>query len=285
MNYQMGKGMMKMSNSSLVSYKKLSPNNSGARKSKIDRITPHCVVGQVSVESLGNIFAQKAKQASSNYGIGADGRVGMYVEEKNRSWCSSSSANDNRAVTIECASDATHPYAFKTVVYEKLIDLCVDICKRNGKKKLIWIADKNKALSYSPKSDEMLLTVHRWFKNKACPGDWLMARMDDLASKVTKKLNKKTASDTSKKTSTRRLESAREKSNAVVGIYRVTASSLNMRTEAGTQGGDDTILTSIKKGETVHCYGYYNVVKKVKWLLVQYYNFQGYVSSEYLEKA
>ena len=128
-----------MSNSPLVSYTKLSPNHSGQRTHAIDRITPHCVVGQCSVETLGNIFAPTSRQASCQYGIGVDGRVGMYVEEKNRSWCSSSNENDQRAVTIECASDTTHPYAFKDVVYNKLIELCVDICKRNGKKKLLWL--------------------------------------------------------------------------------------------------------------------------------------------------
>lgn len=180
---------MGYTNSSLVSYTKLSPNNSGQRTHSIDRITPHCVVGQCSVETLGNIFAPTTKQASSNYGIGVDGRVGMYVEEKNRSWCSSSSENDQRAVTIECASDATAPYAFKDVVYNKLIELCVDICKRNGKNKLLWFGDKTKTLNYAPKSGEMVLTVHRWFANKSCPGDWMYARMGDLATKVTQKLS------------------------------------------------------------------------------------------------
>ncbi len=175
-------------NSSLVNYTKLSPNNSGTRTHSIDRITPHCVVGQCSVETLGEIFYPSSIQASCQYGIGADGRVGMYCEEKNRSWCSSSNANDQRAVTIECASDTTAPYAFKNVVYKKLITLCVDICKRNGKKKLLWLGDKTKTLNYSPASDEMVLTVHRWFANKSCPGDWLMARMDDLATQVTKQL-------------------------------------------------------------------------------------------------
>lgn len=107
---------MAYTNSPLVSYTKLSPNHSGQRTHSIDRITPHCVVGQCSVETLGNVFLPTSRQASSNYGIGVDGRVGMYVEEKNRSWCSSSAANDQRAVTIECASDATEPYAFKDVV-------------------------------------------------------------------------------------------------------------------------------------------------------------------------
>ena len=177
-----------MSNSPLVSYTKLSPNHSGQRTHAIDRITPHCVVGQCSVETLGNIFAPTSRQASCQYGIGVDGRVGMYVEEKNRSWCSSSNANDQRAVTIECASDTQEPYAFKDVVYNKLVELCVDICKRNGKKKLLWLEDKTKTLNYEPASDEMVLTVHRWFANKSCPGDWMYARMGDLASKVTAKL-------------------------------------------------------------------------------------------------
>ena len=112
----------------------------------------------------------------------------MYVEEKNRSWCSSSNSNDQRAVTIECASDTKHPYWMNDKVYSTLIKLCVDICKRNGKKKLIWFGDKNKTLNYSPKSDEMVLTVHRWFANKTCPGDWLYSRLGDLAKKVTAQL-------------------------------------------------------------------------------------------------
>ena len=174
-----------MENSSMVVYTKLSPNHSGQRTMAIDRITPHCVVGQCTAEGLGDWFAKSSTQASSNYGIDKDGRVGMYVEEKNRSWCSSSGANDQRAVTIECASDAKEPYVFRDIVYQRLIELCTDICKRNGKKVLIWFGDKQKTLNYQPKSDEMILTVHRWFANKSCPGDWMYARMGDLAQKVT----------------------------------------------------------------------------------------------------
>ena len=174
-----------MSNSPLVSYTKLSPNHSGRRNHVIDTISIHCMAGNGSVETCGALFADPARKASSNYGIGVDGRIGMYVEEKNRSWCSSSAANDQRAVTIECASDNTEPYAFKDVVYKRLIELCADICKRNGKTKLLWLGDKAKTLNYTPKSDEMVLTVHRWFANKSCPGNWMYARMGDLASKVT----------------------------------------------------------------------------------------------------
>lgn len=179
---------MAYTNSSLVVHKRLSPNHSGQRTHSIDRISPHCVVGQVTAESLGEWFARTSTQASSNYGIDKNGRVGLYVEEKNRSWCTSSNANDQRAVTIECASDTKEPYTMNSAVYNTLVKLCTDICKRNGKKKLLWFGDKTKTLNYSPKSDEMVITVHRWFANKSCPGNWLYARLGDLANQVTKNL-------------------------------------------------------------------------------------------------
>ena len=181
-------GGSKMNNSNLVNCTVKSPNHSGARTHSIDRITPHCVVGQLSAESIGGCFTNPSRQASCNYGIGLDGRVCLIVDEENRSWCSSNSANDQRAVTIEVASDSTAPYAFEDAAYNKLIDLCEDICCRNGKKKLLWIEDKDTALNYNPKNDEMLLTVHRWFANKSCPGDWMFARMGNLANEVTRRL-------------------------------------------------------------------------------------------------
>ena len=180
---------MAYTNSPLVAYTKLSPNHSGQRTHSIDRITPHCVVGQISAESICDCFTSTDRQASCNYGIGTDGRVSLCVEEKNRSWCSSSRENDQRAVTIECASDKSEPYAMNSKVYDSLVKLCTDICQRNGKKKLIWLADKTKTLNYTPQSDEMVLTVHRWFANKSCPGDWLYSRLGDLASKVTAALD------------------------------------------------------------------------------------------------
>ena len=180
-----------MSNSTLVSYTKISPNRNSPRNHAIDLISIHCVVGQCSVETLGNIFAPTSREASCNYGIGADGRVGMYVEEKDRSWCTSSGANDHRAVTIECASDTTHPYAVNDKAYATLIKLCVDICRRNGKSKLLWFGDKDKTLAYTPKSDEMVLTVHRWFANKSCPGDYLYNLHGQIASEVTAQLSPK----------------------------------------------------------------------------------------------
>lgn len=153
-----------MSNSPLVSYTKISPNRTSPRNHKIDTITIHCYVGQVSVESMGGWLCNPSAEASANYGIGVDGRIGMFVEEKDRSWCSSSASNDNRAITIECASDKTNPYAINDKVYNSLIKLCADICKRNGIKELKWKADK----SLIGQVDKQNMTVHRWFKNKAC---------------------------------------------------------------------------------------------------------------------
>lgn len=177
-----------MNKSSLTDCIVLSTNNSGKRTHKIDRITPHCVVGQISAESIGHCFDDKSIKASCNYGIGKDGRVCLIVDEDNRSWCTSSNSNDQRAITIECASDSNHPYAFTDACYNKLIDLTIDICKRYGKTKLVWINNKEQALAYETKNNELQITVHRWFANKECPGDWLMSRMDDYVNKVNSKL-------------------------------------------------------------------------------------------------
>ena len=173
-----------MSNSSLVSYTKISPNKTSPRTHKIDTITIHCVVGQCSVETLGGIFAAPERKASCNYGIGKDGRIGMYVEEDDRSWCSSNTANDNRAITIEVASDTTHPYAVNDKAYNALINLLVDICKRNKIKQLLWMADK----SLVGQVDKQNMTVHRWFANKACPGDYLYNKHDEICELVNKRL-------------------------------------------------------------------------------------------------
>ena len=174
-----------MSNSALISYTKLSPNHSGKRTKKIDTITIHCMAGQLSVESCGALFAQSSRQASSNYGIGNDGRIALYVDEGNRSWCTSSNANDQRAVTIEVASDATHPYAVNSKAYDALLDLVTDICKRNGIKKLVWSTSKNDRVNHLNGCN---MTVHRDYANKSCPGDYLYNRHGQIAAEVNRRL-------------------------------------------------------------------------------------------------
>ena len=174
-----------MSNSPLVSYTKISPNKTSPRNKKIDTITIHCVVGQCSVETLGNIFAPTSRQASSNYGVGVDGRIGMYVEEKDRSWCSSNAANDHRAITIEVASDTTEPYAVNDKAFAALIDLVTDICQRNGIKKLVWSTNKEDRVNHKNGCN---MTVHRDYANKSCPGTYLYERHGQIADEVNKRL-------------------------------------------------------------------------------------------------
>lgn len=174
-----------MSNSPLVTYTKLSPNHSGKRTHTLDTITIHCVVGHCSVQTLGNIFAPTSRQASSNYGVDDWDGIGLYVDEANRSWCTASNANDQRAVTIEVASDTTPPYAFTASAYETLTKLVVDICKRNNINKLVWSTDKNSRVNHLNGCN---LTVHRDYANKSCPGDWMYDKMGEFAAEVNKRL-------------------------------------------------------------------------------------------------
>ena len=259
-------------NSPLVSYTKLSPYNSGKRTKPIDRITPHCYVGQASVEDMGNWFATTAK-CSCNYGNGKDGRIALIVPENCRSWCSSSSANDQRAVTIECASDKTAPYAFNQKVYDSLIRLCIDICKRNGKKKLLWLKDKQKTLAYQPAADEMVLTVHRWFAAKACPGDWMYSRMGDLANKVTTALGG--SSD----------PSGNDPIDGAKKLYRVQVGAYKDRKNAETKlrqisaTGTDCFITELQEGYyRVQC-GAYSVKQNAenKMNALQYMGFDAII--------
>ena len=172
-------------NSSLVSFTQISPNKTSPRNHDIDTITIHCYVGQVTVERMGKGFSVKKKNGvSCNYGVGLDGRIGMYVEEKDRSWCSSNRANDHRAITIEVACDKTHPYAVKDVVLKSLIELVADICKRNNIKELKWKADK----SLIGQVDKQNMTVHRWFASKSCPGKYLYDKHYYIAEEVNKRL-------------------------------------------------------------------------------------------------
>ena len=172
---------MAYTNSSLISYTKLSPHHSGLRNHIIDTISIHCMAGNLSVETCGNIFMNR--EASSNYGIGSDGRIALYVEEKNRSWCTSSSSNDNRAITIEVANDSGAPdWHVSDKAMAALIQLCADICRRNSIKELKWEGNKNLIGQVNKQN----MTVHRWFAAKACPGDYLYNKHSYIATEVNK---------------------------------------------------------------------------------------------------
>ena len=170
-----------MSNSPLIAHTNLSPNYT-PRQKKIDVFTPHVVVGHASLRSLGDWFSRKTTEASSNYGIDDDGNIGMFVEEKNRSWCTSSPSNDHRAITVEVASDSTSPYKITNGAMDGLIELAIDVCQRNGMQKLLWKADK----SLIGMVDKQNITSHRWFANKACPGQYLYDRLGEVVEEVNK---------------------------------------------------------------------------------------------------
>lgn len=190
-----------MSNSSLVVYTKISPHQSGRRNHKIDTVSIHCMAGNASIESCGQTFQDR--EASSNYGIGTDGRIGMYVEEKDRSWCTSSGSNDNRAVTIEVANDggADTGWHVSDKAMKSLICLLTDICQRNGIKRLLWQANKD----LIGHVDQQNMSVHRWFANKACPGDYLYNKHGWIAEEINKRLEESEDDDMDGKTISQKL--------------------------------------------------------------------------------
>lgn len=205
-----------MSNSSLISYTKISPNRTSPRKKPIRKITIHHMAGNLTVEQCGAVFAPTSRKASSNYGIGTDGRIGMYVEEKDRAWTSSSPDNDNQAVTIEVANNTLGPnWTVSDKAMTSLIDLCVDICKRNGIQRLNFTGDKTGNL-----------TMHCYFKSTLCPGPYLKSKFPYIASEVNKRLGAEAAPEPF--------------------IVQITASSLNVRKGPGTSY---TVAQTVSKGQ------------------------------------
>lgn len=176
-----------MSYSSLVEYVKISPNKTSPRDHAIDTITIHCMAGNLTIETCANVFAPSSRQASSNYGVGSDGRIGCYVDENDRSWCSSNRANDMRAITIEVANDGNESTGWHVsgVAMSSLIKLVADVCKRNNIKKLVWSDSKDDRINHRNGCN---MTVHRDFKNKDCPGAYLMSKMPYIADEVNKLL-------------------------------------------------------------------------------------------------
>lgn len=270
-----------MSNSNLVDVVVLSPN-CNKREGKISKITIHHMAGNLTVEQCGKVFEPKSRKASSNYGIGSDGRVGLYVDESFRSWASSNKANDEIAVTIEVA-DASNsaPWTVTDKAYTKLIDLCVDICQRNGIKELKWTGDKNGTL-----------TVHRFFKATECPSDFLMGKMPDIAAKVNARLNSQKAqietktpsANNSTPASNKGLDKAQSKAEGHskgTKLVVTAQSGLNVRSGAGTT--KKIICSPIPHRATVVWYGYYSVVNGEKWYLVRYNGTDGYCLSKFLK--
>lgn len=222
---------MNYTNSSLVCYTQISPNRNSPRNHVIDTITIHCMAGNLTIERCGNLFASTSRQASSNYGIGSDGRIALYVEEKDRSWASSNQSNDNRAVTIEVANDGGSPdWHISDKAMAALIELVTDICKRNRIKELKWQANKN----LIGQVDKQNMTVHRWFAAKACPGDYLYNKHFYITEQVNKKLGINTTATTP--------------AQSTDGLYRVRKSWSDAASQLGAWKSLDNAKKAWKAG-------------------------------------
>lgn len=179
---------MGFSNSPLVSYTNLTKKKTTNRNQPITRITPHCFVGQVSAKRGCDYFATTPKKASCNYVVGYDGQIGLSVEEKDKSWCSSSDSNDQRAITVEIASDNVDPYKITDAALKGFIELCIDIWQTLWKKAFGMDPTKTQALAYKVKNDELLITIHKWFAAKECPGAYIMGKIPYIVETVNKTL-------------------------------------------------------------------------------------------------
>lgn len=198
-DYYTSKEANTMSNSPLVTYTNISKNKTSPRNHAIDTITIHCIVGQWTAKQGCDYFATTDRECSANYVVGKDGSIGLSVDEADRSWCSSSRENDNRAITIEVASDTTDPYAVTAEAYAALLDLVTDICQRNGIEKLVWSTNKTDRVNHANGCN---MTVHRDYAAKACPGAYLYERHGAIAEEVNKRLGVSSGTTTSGSTGT-----------------------------------------------------------------------------------
>lgn len=237
-----------MSNSPLVTYTNISSNKTSPRNHAIDTITIHCIVAQWTAKQGCDYFATTERQSSANYVVGKDGSIGLSVDEADRAWTTggtdkngnpirvngiSGSNNDHRAITIEVASDTTHPYAVTDAAYEALIKLVADICKRNNIKQLLWKGDK----SLVGQVDKQNMTVHRWFANKACPGDYLYERHGDIAAKVNAILNGGAAAQEPAETGTKKVLY-----RVQIGAYSKKANAEKLLAKAKAAGFTDAFI-------------------------------------------
>ena len=217
-----------MSNSPLATYTRITKNKTSPRNHTIDTITIHCIVGQWTAKQGCDYFATTDRECSANYVVGKDGSIGLSVDEKDRSWCSNNSANDHRAITIEVASDTTHPYAVTDAAFAALLNLVEDICRRNGIKELVWSTNKNDRVN---QRNGCNMTVHRDYANKACPGDYLYNRHGEIAAEVNRRLQSPSSGGVVTPTDT-----------ATPYLVRVTISDLYIRKGPGTNYGKNGFI-------------------------------------------
>lgn len=231
---------MGYSNSTLVNYTKISPNKTSPRNHKIDTITIHHMAGNLSVETCGDIFAPTSRKASSNYGIGSDGRIGLYVDEQDRSWCTGSAVNDNRAITIEVANDGGDPdWHVSDKALQSLINLVTDICRRNDIKSLKWQGN----ISLIGNIEKQNMTVHRWFQATSCPGNYLYGKLFYIAEEVNKKLGSGSTSAGSSSTSS--------SNSTTTELYRIRKTWADASSQLGAFSVLNNAIAACKSGYSV----------------------------------
>ena len=186
--------------SSLATFEFISPNKGIPRNRTIRRLSPHCVAGNLSVESTLKLAAfQAGGSASTNYAIDSTGRSGLGVEETNRAWTTSSAANDNEAITFEIANNGGAPdWRMSDAAINTFLDQAVETCKYYGYKSVAYQekpsnvtigTDATEAWikTWAPDSS-MIITLHNWYKNKACPGPYFMRQLPWLVREMNKRL-------------------------------------------------------------------------------------------------
>ena len=210
-----------MSNSLLCDGILLTNNCTKPRNHRIDRITPHYMAGYASAEACCKMFQSYSRKASANYCIGKDGEIFLNVEEANRAWTTGSAYNDNRAITIECANymDGSRYGVLPDVVWDSLVRLCIDICKRNGIYRINFTG-----------SDSGNLTMHKWYQDTDCPGPWFSYQFQRLANEINDGLGV-------------------DGSTTFAGTYKVMVNTLNVRTKPSLDG---VIVAQYHYGETVN---------------------------------
>lgn len=226
-----------MSNSNLISGTLLTNNCTKPRNHKIDRITPHYMAWYTSAKTCCESFLPASRRASANYCIGKDGEIWLNVDEKNRAWTTGSSYNDNRAITIECANymESSRYGVLPDKVWDSLILLCVDICKRNGIASINYTGD-----------DRGNLTKHKWYQDTDCPGPWLTTQFDRLAQEINSALG-----------------SEQIVIKDFIGKYKCTVNSLNVRTAPCVR--PDNIVAQYHIGDTVYLDNWYVINEGYVW--------------------
>ncbi len=243
---------MSRAKSGLTKVVKLTDNCTKPRNAKISRITPHCIAGKMTAEAALTFF-KNSTNSSANYVIGHGGKIGLSVRETDRAWTTSSGKNDNKAITVEISNSAGAPnWPMSEEAVDAFVALTVDICEYYGFKKVVYYekpmtiaigeeATEKWITSLDVPKDALLVTLHRWYKNKACPGKWFVKRLPEVVSRINKEI----------KSTKKEEKPATEKAQSSETKVIVTVSALNVRKGPGVDYPITKVLKNDKEVRTI----------------------------------